>query len=282
MIGGAAAQETPVPERSAQILLAARNDIEILANNTLGAAERPVGWNGTFDVNDPQMALKARLDLELLAEVLTAGRPPGWFGVQPTSAYATARDIRHDLELLADAVVAPNVRPPNWQGDDPILRCNRATQTLALLLAGQHTAAAVPGSPTYCADLEIQLSVFVETTLLDAAPRRAPSPIPSPPTDVPAPDANTPVSVVSPDTLVYYDRGASQVAGTIPQGTALTPIARSYAQFSRMTLVRGNGFEVFIDYQDTTLDAAMFEALGDVGVLDVTPICELEWCQPAN
>ena len=292
----ALAQETPIPPtpipniapilpdmtRTAQILLSARSDMEILANNTIGAAERPSGWNGTFDTSDPQMALKARLDLELLAEQLTGAgnRPVDWFGTQPTSAYSTARDVRHDLELLADAAIAPNVRPPNWVGDLPVMRCGRATQALVLLLQsrGLYTPISTPGSPTYCSDLEAEISVFTEINLLDGTLATAPTPAP---TDVPdVENANAPVSIVTFGALAYYDRGALELAGAMPQGLIVTPVARSYAQFSRMMLIRGDGFEVFVDYQDTTLDQPTFDALGDVTVLDISPVCTIEWCLP--
>ncbi|MEL6149533.1 MAG: hypothetical protein AAFU54_07205 [Chloroflexota bacterium] len=269
-------------DRPSQILLAARNDIELLANNTLGASVRPPTWNGTFDVMNPQMALHARLDLETLAdEVLQQTRPPGWFGVQPTSAYASARDIRHDVELLADTVIAPSVRPPNWLGDDPIMRCNRATQALVELLESRNlqTPTASAASPTYCADLEAEAAVFTELNLLnqaEAAPAAAAATAAAPE------NPNAEASIVTPGTIVYYDRGALEIAGIIPQGTLLTPVARSYAQFSRMMLIRGEGFELFVDYQNTTLDAPTFDALGDVNVIDVSVSCQAEWCQPRS
>lgn len=271
----------PGADRISQILLAARSDLELLANNTLGAATRPNGWNGSFDIEDPQMALKLRLDLESLADQFLDGqRPPNWFGVQATSAYSIARDIRHDLELLADTLVAPSVRPPNWTGDNPVMRCSRSTQALALLLEsrGLLNPVASPTSPTYCADLEAEVSVFAEVNLLDTivfAPRED-----APPPAEEVENPNAPVTIISDTALAYYDRGALESAGIIPQGMAVTPVARSYAQFSRMTLVRGDGFAVFVDYQDTTLDQLTFEALGDVNVIEVNTSCSAAWCVP--
>ncbi|MEM6283554.1 MAG: hypothetical protein AAF787_15285 [Chloroflexota bacterium] len=292
LAGGAFAQEaTPTTpaldagnaplgqDRPSQILLAARNDIELLANNTLGASVRPATWNGTFDVMNPQMALHARLDLETLADqVLQQTRPPGWFGVQPTTAFATARDIRHDVELLADTVVAPSVRPPNWLGDEPIMRCNRSTQALVELLESRNLlmTTASPASPTYCADLEAEVSVFTELNLLE---QPEPAPAAAAATQAAPQNPNAQASIVTPGTIVYFDRGALEIAGIIPQGELFTPVARSYAQFSRMMLIRGEGFELFVDYQNTTLDAPTFEALGDINVIDVAVSCALDWCQ---
>ncbi len=276
----------PDADRTSQILLIARNDIEILANSQLGAATRPVGWSGSFNISDPQMALLARLDLEALADAtLFDGRPPGWFGVQGTSAYATARDIRHDLELLADVLVAPNVRPPNWMGDAPIMRCSRSTQALTQLLEsrGLFTPSAVPGSPTYCRDLEAEISVYTEANLLDGTTgggAQAAADAEADSADGEAANPNAPVTIIDPVALGYYDRGASQIAGTIPEGTTMTPVARSYAQFSRMTLVRGEGFQLFVDYQVTTLDLTAFEALGSIDVIDASTNCAPVWCVP--
>jgi hypothetical protein len=260
------------------ILLAARSDMEILANATLGAANRPVGWNGTYDTTNVQMALHARLDLEILASELLAGtRPPGWFGVQQTNAYAIARDVRHDLELLADTVVEPNVRPPNWIGDDPIMRCNRSTQTLVILLdsRGLYDIVSTPASATYCFDVMMEISTFTEMNLLDAG-----AILPSEDADAPVQpgDPQAPVTITSADAVGYFDRAATERAGVIPAGTIVTPIARSYAQFSRMTLVRGDGFQLFIDYQDTSMEVPQFDLLGDINVITVTTGCEAEWC----
>lgn len=261
-----------------QILLAARSDMEVLANATVGATDRPLGWNGTYDVADPNMAVNARLDLEILSDaLLEGGRPPGWFGLQPTSAYSIARDIRHDLEMLADAVVAPSVRPPNWVGDDPVMRCNRSTQALALLLTSRnlYTPSTSPASPNYCFELMVEISTFTEINLLDPIPVT-----PTPQATVVDPQGQ--VTVQGAAAPGFFDRGATQLAGSIPDGTIVQPVARSYAQFSRMTLVRGDGFLLFMDYQNTTMAPAQFELLPDVNALTVQTTCEAEWCGAAN
>ena len=268
----------PDADQTGEVLLAARNDLELLANNLLSPAERPDGWTGSYDITDPQMALKLRLDLENLASQLATERPDGWFGVQATSAYATARDIRHDLELLADTHIAPSLRPPNWMGDNPVMRCDRATQALVLLLTSQqgYTPAAEPGSPTYCRDLAIEVSVVAETRLLDGTRLTRPTPPPDDAAD--AASTGAPVSIVGDTALAFSDRSATELTGVIPPGTAVTPVARSYAQFSRMTLVRGEGFQLFVDYQNTTLDRTAFEALGNINVITVETFCEAAWC----
>lgn len=260
------------------VLLAARSDLELLANAQLGAASRPPGWSGTYDVANPDMAFNARLDLEILADTLLSGaRPAMWFGLQPTGTYALARDIRHDLELLADAVVSPSVRPPNWIGDDPVMRCNRSTQTLLLLLTsrGLYTPTTSPASDNYCYNLMIELSLFTELNLLEPVPVT-----PTPQATVVDPQAQ--VTVVGAAAAGFFDRGATQLAGFIPDGATVQPVARSYAQFSRMTLVRGDGFLLFIDYENTTMDAAQFELLPDVNAITVQTACDAEWCGAVN
>jgi hypothetical protein len=281
------ATQTPLPDvrdllpdasEVDSILLAARSDLELLANAQLGAADRPAGWNGTYDVANPDMAFNARLDLEILADALLPGaRPATWFGLQATSTYSIARDIRHDLEALADTVVGTSVRPPNWLGDDPVMRCNRSTQALALLLTSRslYTPVTNPGSPTYCYDLMIEISTFTEVNLLDPIPVT-----PTPQATVVDPQGQ--VSVVGAAAAGFFDRGATQLAGFIPDGTIVQPVARSYAQFSRMTLVRGDGFLLFIDYENTTMDIAQFELLPDINAISVSPACEPEWCGAAN
>lgn len=268
----------PGNSEAGQILLRARNDLEVLANATLGIVERPPGWSGTFDLQDPQMSLKARLDLEILADALATERPSAWSGIQATTEYGIARDIRHDLELLADAVVAPSVRPPNWIGDVPVMRCERSTQALALLLLSQanYIPTSSPASPTYCKDLSIELSLYTELNLLDAellmraAAVNAPAPLEAPSPYVPLNLAN--------QTAAYLDRAAQQQAGIMPSGTLVRPVARSYAQFSRMMLVEGEGFLVFVDYQDTGLQTALFEQLADLATVQSTTFCAATWC----
>jgi hypothetical protein len=273
----------PGTDQLAAVLLAVRNDLEVLANATLGQTDRPIGWNGGYDVTNPQMALLARLDLDNLAANVLPNLPAGWFGVQSTSGYGIARDIRHDLELLADVTVGVSIRPPNWVGDDPIMRCSRATQTLVMLLRTRNlfTPTVTAASPTYCNDLEVEVSVFTERFLLDPARNPSLREFNNDPAATQAPAERT-VQVTSANAVGYYDRGATQRAGIIPSGSLIEPIARSYADFSRMTLVRGDGFLLFIDFQDTTLERARFDALDNVNVIAENLYCLVEWCGAAN
>jgi hypothetical protein len=256
------------------ILITARADLELLANDRVGT-QRPVGWSGSADINDPQLAILIRLDLEVLAgQLFTAEtRPPGWFGAVPSTPFAIARDIRHDLELLADATIQPNVRPPGWAGDDPIYRCDRATQTLVGLLerGGVFQLNLDPLAVDYCLQAGVLASRFAEANLLNN----------------PAPVGDTSGSVTTISgthivnnsfTVAFFDLDARQRAGIIPNGDSFTPIARSSNPFSNMMLVRGNGFELFVDYATTAVTTEEFQALPSMDTVTPNPSCTAEWC----
>lgn len=255
------------------ILVNARSDLEILANQQLGAA-RPEGWSGSLDVNDPQLAVLIRLDLEVLMATLVGleSVPAGWFGAVPSTPHAIARDIRHDLELLADIVVGPSVRPPGWAGDDPVMRCDRSTQNLLRLLrmSYQFEPTVLPTTPDYCQQLAVQVGQFVEVNLLSGNSAAA----------VPAQSAGGTgtENAIADIGLAFLDRDATRRVGTIPATEPFTPVGRSQTQFSRMTLVRGAGFEVFVDYSTTTITEAEFLSLPDVNSLNAQPFCDAAWC----
>lgn len=268
-------ESTPEPvDETVALLTDVRADLDLLAGERLGS-QRPEGWSGISDVTNPQMALLTRLDLEIFTgAVLGANeRPRGWFGAVASSPFAIVRDIRHDLELLADAVVGSSVaRPAGWRGSDPIMRCERGVQTLVALLraGGVFQLEADRTSPNFCALAELEASQFAEVNLL-ANPR----------TNGSLSGPNLPASGVivnSNFAVAFLDRGAARRAGLIPAETPLNPVGRSYAQFSNMMLVNGDGFEVFLDYQFTTMTREQFQALPDVDTLTVTPACQAAWC----
>jgi hypothetical protein len=263
------------------LLLSARSDLELLAGQELGA-ERPVGWSGSLDVNDPQLALLTRLDLELLVGRLIAPdqRPPGWFGAVPSSTLAIVRDIRHDLELLADTVGVPSVRPAGWTGADPLMRCDRGVQALINVLerGGVFSLNVDGNDPNFCMLAEVQASQFAETSLQNttitttinnpAAPAPAGQPAPLPGS----------VQIDTEVAFAFLNRFGTEQVGKIPVGTNVQPVARSFTQFSAMTLVRGQDFEVFIDYRDSSLSDDQFAALPDVNGVSVTTACGAAWC----
>lgn len=260
------------------LLIPIRADLDLMADLTLGAGVRPAGWSGltSTDIGDPNLLLLSRLDLEVLVgNILGANtRPDGWFGAVASTEYAIARDIRHDLELLADMVFTdqPNGRPEGWNGDDPLLRCGRATQALVQLLEINElfTVEVDPTAADYCAQVEVAVSQFAELNLL-ANPILNGSLLQNPATVGSA-------TINSQFAVAFLDRGASRRVGVIPNPSGITPVARSAAQFSNMMLVRGQDFEVFVDYQFTSVTAEEFDSLPDVDTIGANPFCSADWC----
>jgi hypothetical protein len=254
------------------ILAAARADIELLATQAIGTAQRPVGWSGSSDLNDPDLPIKVRLDLELLATLVGGDtRPAGWFGVVGTVPIGIARDIRHDLELLADQVLGTSrIRPAGWQGDNPIYRCGRATQAILILLEAQNLTIPVDFTqPDYCARAEIDTAVYVERNVLQ--PLRAGA-------IQRGGEVNYTYRTVRPFGVVFFDRDARQRAGVLPVDTGFEAIGRSTRGFSNMTLIEGDGFRLYIDYTTTPLTRAQFEALPDFTDLGLEIFCTAAWC----
>ncbi|MBZ0283922.1 MAG: hypothetical protein K8L97_24500 [Anaerolineae bacterium] len=282
IIGDEAVQPIPPPPASQPvsiidpqalpILINVRTDMELLANQALNN-QRPVGWSGSIDVNDIQLPILMRLDLELLAGTILGAdqRPDGWFGAVASTQYAISRDIRHDLELLADGVNSPNVRPPGWAGGDPLMRCDRSVQALVTLLerSGTFQLQIDLNALDFCQQAEVEASRFAEQGQANAAALAGAASS--------APAAGS-VQIDSPFAVAFLDRNARQPTGTVPQGEVITPVARSYTQFSRMMLIRGNGFDVFIDYRDSSITEDAFNALPDINSITTPSGCGAAWC----
>jgi len=272
------APQTSAAEAEAlPVVLRARTDLELLADQAFGTGQRPVGWNGSVDSTDTQLPLLVRFDLELAAgSILGANlRPEGWFGSVVSVPLAFARDLRHDVELLADAVMgAEGIRPAGWQGDDPFMRCDRVTQALLTVLSRQGYGVQVNlFTPGYCELVELEIARFVEQSVLQ------------PPVQVVAGadpaqsfDAQQPFRVVGPFTVAFLDRNARSRAGVIPEGTGYTPIGRSDFEFSNMMLIEGYDFRVYVDYLTTVVTTEQFEALPPVTETIELTSCDGEWC----
>lgn len=270
-------EEVPPPPfgDSFQIVVDSRADIELLAATALQSPVRPEGWNGSLDVNNPQLPLLIRLDLELLAGV-TLGldqRPNGWFGAVPSTESAFIRDIRHDIELLADTLFGFNNRPEGWIGGPPLFRCNRATQTLVNMLqrGGVFTLSIDPSAPDYCIQAEIEASRFSEVNLLGGTQGA----IFSSNVQSALPGA---VTIQTDFAVAFLDKNAALRVGVIPNGTPVTPQARSTSQFSNMVLVSGDGFAVFIEFTNTNLSEEQFRNLPDSDQAPIEPFCAAIWC----
>ncbi|MDZ4763286.1 MAG: hypothetical protein SGI73_01955 [Chloroflexota bacterium] len=275
----------PDEEQLASIptLAAARSDLELLASISRGI-DRPTGWSGSFDTNDPQFALLLRLDLELLvgATVGPDVRPDSWFGVVPSKPLAIARDVRHDLEVLADIILESTfIRPEGWLGDDPIMRCDRATQALVQVTAINGYFVQVDYSqPDYCFRAALQASVFVETVTTRPA-LTAQDLVVAGTGGVEAPSGFTaPFQAVGPFVVGFYDRKATRRGGVVPDGTPFNVVGRSYTPFSNMMLVEGENFRLFIDYTFTSISNDEFIALGEAAEgADLRTACTTDWCE---
>lgn len=252
-----------------------RSDIEMLADLSLSNS-RPEGWSGNADTSDPQMALLVRIDLEFLAGTLLGAntRPDGWFGAVSSTPYFVSRDIRHDMELLANAVLGPTTRPPGWAGDDPLLNCDRSTQALVGFLSGKNDLfhlRANRAAPDFCQQAATEVSVFVELNFL-SNPGGSDD-------NVEGLGVIRAASINRDFAVGFLDRNAVVRGGVVPKSTPIEPIARSYTGGSNMILVSGTGFEVYIDYQFTSITRGEFEVLPDVDDVGAAPFCTADWCE---
>lgn len=255
-----------------ELLVNARLDLELVANERMGI-ERPLGWSGALDITNPQLPILLRLDTELMAAIVygTESRPPEWFGAINSTSFAIARDIRHDVELLADDVFFGGQRPSGWAGADPVYRCDRTTQAMVTLLrnSGVYTITIDQFAPNFCEQLRNDITLFTEVNLLDPDVQVGASGV----------EVQGEIQIDTNFAVAFYDVNARQRGGVIPFGTPVTPIARSYNGFSNMTLVQGEGFLLFIEYQNMNIDQQAFRVLPNYEGRDFETVCNLIWCE---
>lgn len=277
---------TPVLPPDVLLLLTVRDDLELLAEEMLaarlGPGMRPEGWNGRVTAFDPQLALLVRLDLELLATTLINAeqRPCGgwygcWFYTVNSTPFAIARDARHDLELLAWTFMREQ-RPVGWVGGDPLLKCDRATQTLVSILerGGLYRVDVAANDPEFCRNVAINVTRYVETEILaNAAVDRIFS------EQIPLLSR---FQVTTNIAVAFLDSAATRRVGVIPRGTPLFVRARSYADFSKMMLVAGDNFEVYIEWDQTNITPEIFRALPDARGFEQRTFCTAAWCSRNN
>jgi phosphate transport system substrate-binding protein len=256
------------------LLISARTDLEVMATEVLGI-QRPPGWSGSLDINDPQLPLLTRLDLELLAAVVYSEslRPTGWFGAVGSTQLAIVRDIRHDLEVMADTVFS-GARPQDWAGGDVIYRCSRSTQALVAMLqrTNLYAVTADPLASDYCQQVEIEVSRYTEVNLVEG--------------DLVLASGGDVVSVTSEAqittefAIAFLTRFAEPQVGIMPLGTPLTPVARSYTTGSNMTLIEGANYRVFIEFTNTDIPAERWELLPNIDEMEeIETFCEADWCR---
>jgi len=165
---GLVPQAQPIPFD--QFLLNLRLDLEILADQVFGERLRPPSWTANADLSSASIVADLWFDNEQLAdEVFGAGqRPNDWIGATSTNAQIVARNVRHDLELSAERFL-PEARPTDWVGAEPLTRCERSLQNLALTL--QTRFGILPTVPTtlpdYCAAARSELEAQLTTLQLE-------------------------------------------------------------------------------------------------------------------
>ncbi|MEL6307635.1 MAG: hypothetical protein AAFQ52_05805, partial [Chloroflexota bacterium] len=254
-----------------QLLVNGRLDLELIADEWIGT-DRPPGWSGSFDITNPRLPLLLRLDTELLAAQVYGAdeRPDAWFGAVSSTQLAIARDIRHDIEILAEDVFEDGERPLSWAGADPLLSCDRSTQALVTLLfeSGLYENTVNPLEDNYCEQVTVNVSRFVEVNLIGVDLQVGSE-------GVAIPDA---VTIDTNIAVGFFNTSASQRAGVIPEDTGITPLARSYADFTNMTLVQGENFLLFVEWQNTSLTLEEWLLLPNAAELEFETTCGELWC----
>lgn len=266
------------------ILTRARGDLEVLADLYFGGSDaRPEGWERTLELSNPQIAVLLRLNLEILAGTIFGAemRPPGWFGIVTSTPQAIARDLRHDLELVADHIMTVStIRPAGWAGDDPVMRCDRTTQALVTLIT--RAGFALPtldfSQPAACEQLTRAAVVYAEREII------APGSDAAPPADAQTTGAMGSSGAYLPQraetafVVAFLDRNARQRVGVLPVGTGFRTLSRSSTEFSRMMLIAGEGFQVWVDSSTTSVPRETFLLL-PITETDGGTSCTADWCE---
>ncbi|MBI1277703.1 MAG: hypothetical protein GC179_06210 [Anaerolineaceae bacterium] len=243
-------------------LLAARGDLERLADEELGLNTRPAGWIGNKDKGSATLLSDNFLDLENLAnEKLGIGqRPVGWLGTPPAVAVYGYQYLRFNLELLANAV-GRTPRPRGWQGIDQTESCAPQLQNLVALAQrayGFSTDTVPPGN--FCQQLDITVNNTIEN--------------PPPPDTTEASDKYVFEGKYA---FTYLDVKATQYMGIMPGGTKFKAWYRNFGD-STMMFVSGQDFAVFVDRRWTSMPQDVFEKLPTLEGVKPLTFCDAGWC----
>jgi hypothetical protein len=258
--------------QSQEIVLAARGDLERLANEVLGVNNRPGAWIGNIESASPNLAADLNSDLERLADIVLEGlsRPDGWSRFIPEAPAVSAINLRYNLEVLTDTSLGPSVRPNGWQGVDPLLRCQPVTQTQVYILGalfGFQVDAEQASGESFCAAADFTANNFAENPPqidLDEVIEDA---------------AGAAFQAESLNAFSFLDVGTTQYMGIMPRGTRFRAWYRNY-QESTMMYVTGldEDFGLFIDRRWTTLDPDIFARLPNLDGVAPLTFCEANWC----
>lgn len=243
-------------------LLAARGDIERLADEELGLNTRPSGWIGNKDKNSPSLLSDNFLDLENLAnEKLGVGqRPVGWLGQPPAVAVYGFQYLRFNLELLANTL-GRTPRPRGWQGIDNVESCAPQLQNLVSLAQTAYgfSVDSVPAG-AFCQQLSITVNNTVEN--------------PPPPDTAAAEDKFVFEGKYA---FTYLDVQATQYMGVMPGGTKFKAWYRNFGD-STMMFISGQDFALFVDRRWTSMPQDVYEKLPTLEGVKPLSFCDAGWC----
>lgn len=257
--------------RLADLTLAARGDLERLADETLGLYTRPVGYRRNTDPASATFGADLFLDLELLADETLgrAVRPPAWVGVIASDPALFYRNTRHDIELLADETLGPDARPRGWQNEDPLARCAPLVQNLVLFVQQAYDLVPdVAADSAYCVHAEAEANRIAENP---------------PVLDVVEEAEGGRYLAESEYAFAYLDVAATQYMGIMPGGTRFRAWYRNYMapdgeSDSRMMFVSGDDFALYIDRRWTTLAEEEFVSLPTLEGVRPLAFCDARWC----
>ncbi len=244
------------------LMLAARGDIERLADEEFGLNTRPAGWIGNKDKTSSSLLSDNFLDLENLAnEKLGVGqRPVGWLGAPPAVPIYGYQYLRFNLELLANTL-GRTPRPRGWQGVNPAESCSPELQNLVALAQRAYgfSVDTVPAG-AFCQ----QLAVAVNSTIEN----------PPPPDTT---EANDKFVFQGKYAFTYLDVQATQYMGVMPGGTKFKAWYRNFGD-STMMFVSGQNFALFVDRRWTDMPQDSYERLPTLEGVKPLTFCDAEWC----
>ena len=160
------AQQPPTPTTLFEaFILDVRTDMELLADEVFGEAERPETWTANFDLQSTNSVPDLWFDNEQLADEIFGSqeRPETWFGVTSANAELLGRNVRHDLELSAENIFG-GIRPDDWTGAPRRFTCNQTIQNILRMLDVEYDTR--PSTPEVVADYCATVSSELESELL--------------------------------------------------------------------------------------------------------------------
>ncbi len=245
------------------LILAARGDIERLADEVMGLNTRPAGWIGNKDKTSPNLLSDNFLDLENLAnEKLGVGqRPVGWLGAPPAVPIYGYQYLRFNLELLAN-ILGRTPRPRGWQGVNPVEVCSPQLQNLVALAQRAYgfSVDTVPAG-AFCQQLAITVNNTIEN--------------PPPPDTTSA--ASDKFVFQGKYAFTYLDVQATQYMGVMPGGIKFKAWYRNFGD-STMMFVSGSDFAVFVDRRWTDMPQDTYEKLPTLEGVKPLTFCDADWC----